>query len=144
MKPLLSDIRFGFRTLLRAPGPTATAIFTLALAIGLASSIFTLINAILLKPLPFRDPSRLVMVWAKNQAQGWDQEKMSIPEMQDWHKSGLFEQVVGFGPNMMTITGPGESELTHGYSLSAGTFQVLIPVSPRPNIQLRHKCRRLS
>jgi hypothetical protein len=66
MEHFLADIRFG----IRASGATATAIFTLALAIGLASSIFTPIIAILLKPLPFRDPGRLVMVWAKNQAQG--------------------------------------------------------------------------
>src|SRR5260221_13645317 len=92
----------------------------LALGTGLAIAIFTIVNAILLRPLPYREPDRLVMVWAVNRQLGWDQEKMSAPEMVEWERSGLFEGVVGFAPNMTAITGPGEPDLTHGYAVTPG------------------------
>jgi hypothetical protein len=97
----------------------------LALAAGLAIAIFTVVNAILLRPLPYREPDRLVMVWATNTTLGWSQEKISAPEMLDWERSGLFESVVGFIPNMTAITGPGEPDLTHGYAVTPGFLHLL-------------------
>jgi putative ABC transport system permease protein len=121
----LQDLRFALRAFRRDWTSTAAAVTSLALGAGLAIAIFTLVNAVLLQPLPYREPDRLVMVWAVNQQLGWDQEKISGPEMVDWQRSGLFESVVGFMPNMTAITGPGEPDLTHGYAFTPGFFDLL-------------------
>lgn len=63
---MLQDIRFGLRMLARNPGVTALAAIALALGIGGSTIIFSVVNAVLLKPLPFRDPERLVWIWANS------------------------------------------------------------------------------
>jgi putative ABC transport system permease protein len=123
------DLRFAIRTFRRDWSSAAAAVIALAFGAGLAIAIFTIVNAVLLQPLPYREPDRLVMVWAVNQQLGWDQEKISAPEMLDWERSGLFENVVGFMPNMTAITGPGEPVLTHGYAVTGG-FLNLLGVQP--------------
>lgn len=125
VETVMQDLRLAFRVLPRHWSSTAAACAALALGVGFSIAVFTIVNAILLRPLPYRQPDRLVMVWAVNQQQGWDQEKMSAPEMVDWQRSGLFESVVGFTPNMTSITGPGEPVLTHGYAVTRGFLQLL-------------------
>src|SRR5215813_1285934 len=129
LEALLQDLRFAIRAFKRDWTSTVASMIALALGTGLAIAIFTIVNAILLRPLPYREPDRLVMVWAVNRQQGWDQEKISAPEMADWLKSGLFSSVVGFTPAMTSITGPGDPELTHGYSVTNG-FLPLLGVQP--------------
>ncbi len=119
------DLRFALRAFRRDWSSTTAAITALALGAGLSIAIFTIVNAVLLQPLPYREPDRLVMVWAVNQQLGWDQEKISAPEMLDWERSGLFESVVGFMPNMTAINGPGEPVLTHGYAVTPGFLSLL-------------------
>jgi putative ABC transport system permease protein len=121
----VQDLRFAARSFKRDWTSGVAAITALALGTGLAIAIFTLVNAVLLRPLPYKDPDRLVMLWGVNKELGWDQEKVSAPEMLDWEHSGLFEGIVGFTPNMTSITGPGEPELTHGYQVTAGFLQLL-------------------
>ena len=121
----LGDLRFAMRAFRRDWTSTTAAITALALGTGLAIAIFTIVNAVLLRPLPYREPDRLVMIWAVNQQLGWDQEKICAPEMIAWQQSGLFESVVGFMPSMTAITGPGEPDLTHGYAVTAGFLPML-------------------
>jgi putative ABC transport system permease protein len=125
LESFLHDLRFALRAFRRDWTSTTAAVTALALGSGLAIAIFTIVNAVLLRPLPYRDPDRLVMIWAVNKQLSWDQEKISAPEMVEWQRSGLFESVVGFMPNMTAITGPGEPVFTHGYQVTPGFLNLL-------------------
>jgi putative ABC transport system permease protein len=81
---LLQDVRFGLRMLRKSPGFTAVAMLTLALGIGANTAIFTVINAVLLRPLPFAEPDRLVRIWESNPPRGWPQFGVSHPNYLDW------------------------------------------------------------
>src|SRR5215470_10972317 len=70
MQTLLQDLRYGARMLLRKPGFTLIAVITLALGIGANTAIFSVVNAVLLRPLPFKDPDRVMMVWERRANSG--------------------------------------------------------------------------
>src|SRR5438046_10106764 len=80
---MLSEIKVALRGLVKTPGFAAIAIATLALAIGANTSVFSLINALLVRPLPYQQPSKLVLIWARFAAQGLDRIPVSPPEYLD-------------------------------------------------------------
>jgi putative ABC transport system permease protein len=80
------DLRYGFRTLLRNPGFCAVAILALALGIGPNTAIFTMVNAVLLKPLPVPEPDRVVMIWGTLLKSGFDQMPVSAADFLEWQK----------------------------------------------------------
>jgi putative ABC transport system permease protein len=80
---MLSEIKVALRGLLKSPGFTVIAIATLALAIGATTSVFSLINALLVRPLPYQQPSKLVLIWERFAAQGLDRIPVSLPEYLD-------------------------------------------------------------
>src|SRR5437588_2325153 len=84
---MLSEIKVALRGLARSPGFTVIAIATLALAIGANSAVFSLINALLVRPLPYQQPSRLALVWERFAAQGLDRIPVSPPEYLDLEKA---------------------------------------------------------
>src|SRR5262245_38860319 len=81
---IMNDLRFAFRQLLKNPGFSAVAVLTLALGIGANTAIFSIINALLLRPLPYPDPDRLVTLWERSPSRGIEQERVSGPNYLDW------------------------------------------------------------
>jgi len=108
------DLRYGFRTLLRNPGFCAVAILALALGIGPNTAIFTMVNAVLLKPLPVPEPGRVVMIWGTMLKSGFDQLPVSAGDYLEWKRQARsFDEMSAafaipeFGLN---VSGAGEPE----------------------------------
>jgi putative ABC transport system permease protein len=127
MHTTLQDLRYAVRMLLRAPGFTIVAVLTLALGIGANTAIFTVVNALLLKPLPYAEPGRLVMVWQDMRARGGPADEWATPgNYADWRaEKNLFKQVTvisGWGP---ALTGAAEPEPLRGEQVTPEYFGVL-------------------
>ena len=97
MQLLWQDLRYGFRNLLRNPGFCAVAILALALGIGPNTAIFTMVNAVLLKPLPVPEPDRVVMIWATMLKSGFDQLPVSAADYLEWKKQATSFDADGSG-----------------------------------------------
>ena len=96
MENLFQDLRYGVRVLLRKPGFTVIAIVALSLGIGANTAIFSAVNAILLRPLPYDDPEQLVWIWQHNLASDVEQEPISFPNYFDYREQNqVFEDVAG-------------------------------------------------
>src|SRR5829696_9926177 len=110
MDSIFKDLRYGVRSLLKRPGFTAIALIALALGIGANTAIFSLVNAVVLQPLPFPDPDRLVWVYG-NIRNGGTRASVSPPDFLDYRaQNKTFEQfaAAGTGNVPMTLTGSGE------------------------------------
>ncbi|HXJ05869.1 MAG TPA: ABC transporter permease [Candidatus Acidoferrum sp.] len=123
MFALLQDIRYAFRLLAKSPGFTAIAILTLALGIGANTAIFSVVNGVLLRPLPFRDPSRLVLIAEKS---SFPVISTSYENYLDWRdQSHSFESVEATRGGAITLTGAGEPERLNVRMVTAGLFSML-------------------
>ena len=124
MNTLLQDLQYGFRMLLKHPGVTAIAVLTLALGIGANTAIFSVVNAVLLNPLPYKEPDRLVSLWENVPGHGrW---RVAPANYSDWKKqNSVFEDVSAFGGSSMTLTGDGEPEQLTGGRVGSGYFAVV-------------------
>src|SRR5262245_16257244 len=97
MDSLIKDLRYGIRSLLKKPAFTLIAIATLALAIGGNSAMFTVVNAVLLRPLHYPEANRIVVLVGYNLPRGITQSNMSVPDFADWqNQNQAFEQMGGF------------------------------------------------
>ena len=97
MDTLLKDIRYGVRSFLKRPGFLVIALSTLALGIGATTAMFTVVNSVLLRPLQFPEPERIVLLEGINPSQGITASNMSVPDIADWHQqSQSFEQIASF------------------------------------------------
>jgi putative ABC transport system permease protein len=123
MKTLFKDIRYGIRSLLKRPGFTAVVVGTLALGIGANSAMFTVVNAVLLRPLSYPDSERIVLLEGVNPAQGITQSNMSVPDFADWqNQNQVFEQLAGFVTGGALLTNGDETERVRGTSVTADFF----------------------
>ena len=96
MENLLQDLRYGWRMLVKKPAFTIVAVLTLALGVGANTAIFSIVNAALLRSLPFPEPDRLVKIFFNNPGMGMRGVLYSLPELDDLrHRSGVFEYVTG-------------------------------------------------
>src|SRR5437667_389765 len=123
----MNDLRFALRQLLKNPGFTAVAVLTLALGIGANTAIFSVVNAVLLRPLPFKEPARLVTVWERNPKQGYDQNVAAPANFLDWKaQSQSFEQLAMFGEaHGYNLTGTDKPVRANGFAVTANLFQTL-------------------
>jgi putative ABC transport system permease protein len=130
MGMLLQDIRYGIRMLMKNPGFTIIAVFTLALGIGANTAIFSIVNAELLRPLPFRDSGRLVSVATGNSRMHSSNGSSSYPDFADWRSQNqVFEKMAAYTDAAFTLTGQENPAHLEGASVSAEMFD-LLGVSP--------------
>jgi putative ABC transport system permease protein len=126
MESFLQDLRFGARMSLKQPGFTLIAALTLALGIGANTAIFSVVNAVMLRPLPYSEPDRLVQVWATNpRANRWG-DWVSYPDFQDWRaQNTVFEEIGACRGFLFNLSGEDSPEGVAGAYASAGLFTVL-------------------
>jgi putative ABC transport system permease protein len=126
METLLKDIRYGVRGLLKRPGFTAVAVITLALGIGANTAIFSVVNAVLLRPLPYRDAQDIVTIWQNNAKAGVSRNDVSPANFLDWQEqSRSFTSVAGIEPFGFSMIGNGEPERLSVWLVTAGFFETL-------------------
>jgi putative ABC transport system permease protein len=127
MRTLLQDLRFGVRLLWKRPGFTAVAVAALALGVGANTAIFTVVDAALLRSLPYREPSRLVHLWETKRSRDFEQREASYPDFLDWRAGSgeVFEGVAGYARQPFTLYSNGEAARVAGASVTANFFDVL-------------------
>jgi putative ABC transport system permease protein len=124
METLLKDLRYGYRMLTKNPGVSAIAVLTLALGIGANTAIFSVVSAVLLNPLPYTEPDRLVSIWENVPTHGrW---RAAPANFLDWKKqTTVFTDVAAFGGATATLTGDGDPEQLSGTAVTPGYFEVV-------------------
>jgi len=124
MENLLQDLRFGFRSLIKNPAFSIVAIVALALGTGANTAIFSVVNAVLLRPLPYENPDRLVLVWGRNATSARD--SLSVPDFQDYRdQNQVFEEVCAFAYDDFILGMADEPDHLEGLMTSANYFATL-------------------
>src|SRR5215468_6859344 len=126
MQTLWQDLRYGARMLWKSPGFTLIAVITLALGIGANTAIFSVIDALMLRPLPFREPDKLFQVWESNVKLGQNEGDASYPNFADWRdRNQVFEQIAIYTDSTFNLTGAAEPELVQGAIVAPAFFPML-------------------
>ena len=129
METLNKDILYGLRQLRKRPGFTAIAVITLALGIGANTAIFSVVNAVLLRPLPFKEPDRLVRVWHTPPAKsfpGMPTFAVSAANFIDWQRDNhVFERMAILNYHGLTLTGVSQPQQVDACAVGAGFFETL-------------------
>src|SRR5215471_14905948 len=126
METLIHDLRYAVRMLTKKPAFAVIVVSALALGIGANTAIFSVVNSILLRPLPYRDPGRLVMVWMNNKRMNVDQDIHSYANYVDYRdQNQTFESLAAYGGISLNLVGTGEPERIIGSAATANLFQVL-------------------
>jgi putative ABC transport system permease protein len=125
---MIADLKFALRQLRKSPGFTFVAVTTLALGIGANTAIFSVVNAVLLQPLPYPDFSRLIMVWERVRL-SYYQNDLNDPapgNFADWRRqNSMFEDMAAIEDRSFNLTGPGEPLRVEGEAVSASLFNLL-------------------
>ena len=131
MATIFNDIRYGIRSLIKRPSFTSIAIVTLALGIGANTAIFSVVNAVLLRRLPFTHPEQLVTLWERNPKQGYEQNPPAAGNFIDWRdQNRVFAQMAIYEPSKkFNLSFEDRAERITGAAVSASLFD-LLGVSP--------------
>jgi predicted permease len=126
MDALIKDIRYGLRSLLRRPASTTLAVLALALGIGVNTAIFSVVNSVLLRPLPFAEPERVVSVWERGLRVGLDRNELAPANFIDIRdQNNVFSDVGIFGETSLNLSDVGEPERLDGLLVSAKVLGLL-------------------
>lgn len=126
MSSLLQDLRYAARMLLKQPGFTLISILTIALGTGANTAIFSLVNAVLLKPLPFAEPDQLTMVWEDQSSIGFPRAEAAPANFVDWKaQQSVFEDMAALTYKSFNLTGGGEAERILAEGVTANFFPLL-------------------
>ncbi|HTJ22183.1 MAG TPA: ABC transporter permease [Gemmatimonadaceae bacterium] len=136
---LLHDVRYAARVLRRDALFTAAVVVTLALGIGANTAVFSIVNAVLLRELPYSDPERLVSIWTSQTGSPADRHPTSLPDVRDWQRRGTgFSGVAGYASNVFDASGPEGETQARGVLGTGNLYEVLgarpiIGRMPRPD-----------
>jgi putative ABC transport system permease protein len=123
---LVQDVRYAVRVVRRNPGFATAAALTFALGIGASTAMFSVVNGVLLRPLPYADPDRLLVVWEHDVARGHDRNVVAVPNFEAWReRSRSFAMMAGLVPLPATIAGAPNPERVMGAEVSPGYFRML-------------------
>jgi len=126
MKTLLQDIRYGLRMLLKSPSFTLIAVITLALGIGANTAIFSLVNSVLVRPLKYKEPDQLVMVWEDESSVGFPRDTPAPGNYADWKSQNQsFEDMAAMDERDYDLTGEGEPEKLPAFGVTSNFFSLL-------------------
>src|ERR1700730_12728194 len=115
MERLFQDIRYSIRLMIKSPGFTAVALIALALGIGANTAIFTVVNAVLFRPLPYSDAGRLVTVYAANPVQGQSRVPLSVADFLDWRaRNQIFDSLAAYSNSALNYSGGEAPEQIQG------------------------------
>jgi predicted permease len=121
----VSDFRYAIRSILKTPAFTAVAILTIAVGIGATTSIFSVVRAVLLRPLPYAEPGRLMTVWMTNPLENIEKDVTSWPMFSEWRaQAASFEAMSGYSPTRATLLGDGEPLDVRGAWVSEDFFRM--------------------
>ncbi|HZM90270.1 MAG TPA: ABC transporter permease [Blastocatellia bacterium] len=126
MEQIVRDARFALRTMARKPAFTALAVMIIALGVGANTAVFSLVRAVMLRPLPFADPDRLVMVWEDASFANFPKNTPAPANYVDWkERNEVFEDMAAMRIRDFNLTGDGEPDKVYGYGVTANFFPVL-------------------
>src|SRR5512144_334424 len=121
MGDLLQDLRYGVRTLLKSPGFTLVAVIALALGIGANTAMFGIVHAVLLRPVPYPGPERLLMLYSSGR--DFNRASVSYQNFLDWQRrSRSFEEMAAYRPENFNLTDQANPERLRGAMASARVF----------------------
>src|SRR5262245_6524007 len=135
MGSFIQDLRYGARMLWKKPGFTLIAVLTLGLGIGANTAIFSVVNGVLLRQLPYGEESRVVTIWQNNLKNGVEREEVAPANFFDWRdRLKSCESVAAAEPFAFNLIGTGEPETFRGWIVTAGFFDALrvTPLYGRP------------
>jgi putative ABC transport system permease protein len=129
MQALLRDLRFGARMLIKQPGFALVAIVTLGLGIGANTAIFSVVNGVLLRPLPYLEPERLVALWETKTTAGQEpnsRNEVALGNFLDWRaQQSVCDEIAALTYASVNLTGLAEPERIQGASVTTNLFQLL-------------------
>lgn len=125
LETMLRDAAYALRSLRRSRGFATVAILTLALGIGATTAIFSAVHAVLLRPLPYPDADRLMVLWLNNTREEIQRDVTSYPNFLDWREAAAFESVAGYSPTTGSFTGDDDAEEFAGAWVTGDFFRVL-------------------
>jgi putative ABC transport system permease protein len=126
MGDLWQDLRYGARMLIKNPGFTLIAVISLGLSIGANTAIFSVVNTLLLKALPYHDPDRIILVWGVDNQGVRDRGQVSATDVADWRsQNSVFEEITTYGNWSATLLSGGEPERINGVQVGDGYFSAL-------------------